>query len=660
MFLVLFILPFLIGYCLVKLLTKLKNPIIIFSGSFLFGILLSGSLLYILDILFVKLFSNYILGTVSYSIIALTTVIILARRFGLYKEFKNDLSEIANDIPAILFLMVCIVFSCWLYYHSLSTNSVNTTVAGGCWSDTMFHNATARTVSMGENIPVQFPYFAANSKYHFMFDYYSGKIGQLGINTVHALNLMSILTLIALFLLILEFGRTYFKSTAVGILGASMLMFHSSLAVFPWLNENLGSGFFEKILRKSGWLSQKPFEDWGLFNLNVFINQRHFPFSLGLLLFIVMVILHQRDLMAEDKNSFPSGALRQLKPILLIALTAGLLPFWNAVAAGISIIIIGMFAFSMGFKNKNFILMMIGAAFLAGIIASPQLLYFKSGNSVLSEFPKLHIGYYLEHYEAKNPIDLLQHGIKKLPELLVYYLNVLGIKSLLILAAFFIINLRKKYESLIFAIPFLLANLFQFGYILYDNNKLMIITLVFLNCFAAYFIVWMYNKLKRVTRILPLLLCSLLIFTVVAAGILDFMSIKNLGVVEVSDSSEFKKWIVERTDPKSIFLSNFSISYSDNPITTVTQSGRKLYVNDGGSAVFYLDERLNNAKEIFAQNRNINEIKDMIRREKIDYILIDNNLRNNQSIQLNEQGIHNNFKVQFQGPDFIVYAAQDK
>jgi len=97
------------------------------------------------------------------------------------------------------------------------------------------------------NIPVEHIFYANTpAKYHFLFDYYVGKITQTGLHSVHALNLMCILSLSFLLLMIFQFGRTVFKNDAVGILGALFLLFHSSISGLKWGCRKLGLGYIQE------------------------------------------------------------------------------------------------------------------------------------------------------------------------------------------------------------------------------------------------------------------------------------------------------------------------------------------------------------------------------------------------------------------------------
>ncbi len=635
--LLLLVVSLLLGYILLKEFFKIKKIAIVLSGSFLIGILLSGTILYLLDLLFIFIFHSYSTGMIVFSASALIFILFKIRYGGIWKELKSDCRELCNNKAVWVALICFLIFSGWLNYHTFNNYAGDIRVAGGAWSDIIYHHAYVRTVSIGNNVPTQYPYFANEPiRYHFLFDYYTGKIAQAGMNTVHALNLMSALSLTVLLLLIFEFGKTYFKSTAVGVLGAVFLIFHSSIAAFTWLKENMGLDLGTQIATKTGWLNGAQFESWGLFNLNVFINQRHFAFALASFVFFVLCLLIRRKRSATDNGSNLNPT--SMKENILVGILIGCLPFWNAVITGITLACYSMFAV-VHFKNKKFAFGTIYTVIIATLIIIPQFCIFKSGQTVLADYPRFHLGYALDRFS--------------LSQFFLYYYKVLGLKAIAILAAFLIIPRPKKFDMLILTLPFLIANVIQFGYILYDNNKLIIASLVFLNCYAAYSIVWLYQKVS----FFKYSLTGLLIVAMILAGTLDLCSVKNMGMVTIADqSSALKQWIISSTKPDTVFLTASFIPYEDNAMVAINLAGRKLYAvrNDVDSSCF-VDDRLRNITRLYAMEEGLTVLKDMLSKEKVDYIVVDGLVRENGEYRLDETKIADNFKLVFQTGTTKIY-----
>ncbi|MDQ3064081.1 MAG: hypothetical protein M3R14_14650 [Acidobacteriota bacterium] len=254
------------GYCLVKQFLNFSRPLASFCGAALVGCLLSGTALYLIDFLCVKIAGEYFAGTFVFLTAVAAYVFYSHKRFDILSQAKTEVLDLLRDKAAILTFAVFLIFSVWINWHSLSlTESGNIMVANGAWSDIIYHHAYVRGVALGENVPIQYPYFANEPiHYHFLFNYYVGKISQLSLNSVIALNIMSTVGMVCLLMLIFEFGRLFFKSSLTGFLGALFLIFHSSFSAFPWLAENFDGNLLEKIVQNSGWVTGAKFEDWGL------------------------------------------------------------------------------------------------------------------------------------------------------------------------------------------------------------------------------------------------------------------------------------------------------------------------------------------------------------------------------------------------------------
>jgi hypothetical protein len=331
-----------------------------------------------------------------------------------------------------------------------------------------------------------------------------------------------------------------------------------------------------------------------------------------------------------------------MKRNIFLGVVVGCLPYWNVIIAGITLLFLGAFAVKE-FKNRNFFFSIMYSVVIGGIIAAPQVMAFKSGSdTVLSAYPIFHPGYALEKFA---PIELF-----------LYYLKTLGVKLILIIGAFFLVNNQKKLDFLVFLIPFVIANIFQLGVVLYDNNKLIIIWLVFANCFAAYMIVWLYRRLHKILKFIPVIL----VISLMLAGFIDLFALNNFTNVTLADStSPLKQWVVKNTKPEAVFLTNYAIPFDDNSMTSICLGGRKLYVvkNNMDSSI-NLEPRLETVKEIYTLQGDVGKTKALLKKEKIDYILIDGLVRTNQDFKVKEKEIAENFKLEYQENGVSVYSTK--
>jgi DNA-binding beta-propeller fold protein YncE len=648
--LLLFIASLSVGYCLVKQFLNFSRPLVSFCGAAIVGCLLSGTTLYLIDFLCVKIAGEYFAGTLLFLAAAFAYVFYSHKRFKILSQAKIEVLDLFRDKAAILTFAVFLIFSIWINWHSLSlTQSGNIMVANGAWSDIIYHHAYVRSVVFGENVPIQYPYFANEPiHYHFLFDYYVGKISQLGLNSVVALNIMSAVGMLCLLLLIFEFGRLFFKSSLTGFLGALFLIFHSSFSAFPWLAKNFDENLLQKIVEKSGWVVGAAFEDWGLFNLNVFINQRHLPFTLAFIVLLVIFVFEYCQTNKATGISTENGGdgffckyaidVNQIKLPLFWILIIGAMPFWNVLFSVMCIAFLGAFAV-INYKKRSVCVGLLITAFVSFLIVYPQLLLFKSGDSALIGYPILHFGYALSEFS--------------LIEFILYYWHVWGFKLILTFVTLLFVGWRVRLYFLVLLIPFVIANTLQLGTVLYDNNKLIFVSLIFINCYAAYSIALLAKK-HRVYFALPAII---LIISVTAAGVLDFFAIKNIPKTEMADqTSDFKSWIIDNTKPKSVFLTNDSVPYSDSGIAAINLAGRYLYaVSSCVSSSCDVNKRIAISKRIYSFEGGVEQTMSLLKQEKIDYVLIDDLVKNNALLKVNKKAFADNFEAVYQEQGLIVY-----
>src|SRR5207245_9561405 len=72
-------------------------------------------------------------------------------------------------------------------------------------------------------------------RYHFLFYFQAGNLEFLGLNPVWSLNLLSIVTLVAMLILAMTLCEVVFNSRAVGRLGSFLFFFFGSLSYVPFL-----------------------------------------------------------------------------------------------------------------------------------------------------------------------------------------------------------------------------------------------------------------------------------------------------------------------------------------------------------------------------------------------------------------------------------------
>ena len=621
-----------------------KSPLILFCGAYLLGVSIIGSVLYLIDAGSMSMFKRYdfTIGAAQILLTAFNLIMLFKRGKG--KELNEDFFSAFSSIPKNIVICIFLVFCTWFFFHtfSLKNGDIETNAA---WFDIMYHHAYVRTISEGANMPVSYPYFAKHPMaYHFMYDYYTAKVASAGLNSVIALNIMSIFSLLSLMVLMIEVSELLFKNFWIGVLASFFLMCHSSLALFIYLSGDTNGLDAASILKNGGWIWHEFYEAWALFNSFVLTNQRHFPFALAVTMFYAGLVFLIRK---HKKTSI------DYKVIVLLALSVGVLPYFNAPAAVLIVMTIGLFSLVELFKrNKHAGIELFWGAFFAGILVLPQLLLLKNSGEALSGYPTIRIG-----YDAGSQITAIVR----------YYWNTLGLKIPLYIIAFAFIRKKYKPDLIIFFIPFVIANVLQLGSIFYDNNKLMWITIIFMNVYDAWLIISLvkYALTKKIyVKTGLIVLSGILIIGMSATGVFDIIGASNMGKVLLLDkNSDLKAWIQGNTSKDAEFLTWNQVPYGDSPITTVNLAGRLLYgvssMVDSSCDTTYRVELM---KQIY-QNQigTADDTRQVLQKEGISFIIIDQLLRakfNENNLILDEKFFDDNFQIVYTEDNTKIYSVE--
>jgi len=94
------------------------------------------------------------------------------------------------------------VFACWLTFATLNFNEGKFWIGFKGWSDFGANISLVQSFTFGHNFPTNHPFFPGEPiHYHFLFWFQAANLEFLGLNPVWSINLLSILSLMALLLL---------------------------------------------------------------------------------------------------------------------------------------------------------------------------------------------------------------------------------------------------------------------------------------------------------------------------------------------------------------------------------------------------------------------------------------------------------------------------
>ena len=474
-------------------------------------------------------------------------------------------------------------------------------------SDYAPHTAMMRSFSLGNNFPTQYPHFGgADVKYHFMFQFLAGNLEYLGLRLDLAYNLLSIGSLLGFLMLLYELALRIAGRMCCGIWTIILFFFRSGMAFWRFLWEHLQAGDLLTVLQENtAFIGYTENENWGLWNFNVYLNQRHLAF--GLLLVTLALYLFMDWLEAgishEEKGLQWLGKrftapetwkCRQPEKALFMGLFLGLGAFWNGAAViGGLLILMGFAIFSDG--KLDYLITALVTVFFSFL----QTKIFIRGSAMGFQ---LYLGFLAEE---KTPWGVVKYlfwmgGI--------FFLGLLGL----------VVFLRRKGRVL--AVSFLIPTIFAFTILMTVdinvNHKYIMISYAFLGILWAWAVCSLWRG-KVIKKILAVVLAVCLTVT----GVYDFVVIlKGNGYghrIAINMNSELTAWLAENLDKNDLLLTP---EYSINEVTmsgVMLYCGWPYYAWSAGYDTYY---RAAQAVTIYT-TFDSELLKNLVKQEKITYIL---------------------------------------
>lgn len=546
-------------------------------------------------------------------IVLLAAVLILA--FLLYRRKKkaqpmklesmvSDRSRFRKELVFFGILLVFITYMMfYVFYIKDGVMYAGLTVCG----DYAPHTAMMRSFSLGNNFPTQYPHFGgADVKYHFMFQFLAGNLEYLGLRLDLAYNLLSIGSLLGFLMLLYELALRIAGRMCCGIWTIILFFFRSGMAFWRFLWEHLQAGDLLTVLQENtAFIGYTENENWGLWNFNVYLNQRHLAF--GLLLVTLALYLFMDWLEAgishEEKGLQWLGKrftapetwkCRQPEKALFMGLFLGLGAFWNGAAViGGLLILMGFAIFSDG--KLDYLITALVTVFFSFL----QTKIFIRGSAMGFQ---LYLGFLAEE---KTPWGVVKYlfwmgGI--------FFLGLLGL----------VVFLRRKGRVL--AVSFLIPTIFAFTILMTVdinvNHKYIMISYAFLGILWAWAVCSLWRG-KGIKKILAVVLAVCLTVT----GVYDFVVIlKGNGYghrIAINMNSELTAWLAENLDKNDLLLTP---EYSINEVTmsgVMLYCGWPYYAWSAGYDTYY---RAAQAVTIYTTSDS-ELLKNLVKQEKITYIL---------------------------------------
>lgn len=574
-------------------------------------------------------------------IVLSAAVLILA--FLLYRRKKkaqpmkpesmvSDRSRFRKELVFFGILLVFITYMMfYVFYIKDGVMYAGLTVC----SDYAPHTAMMRSFSLGNNLPTQYPHFGgADVKYHFMFQFLAGNLEYLGLRLDLAYNLISIGSLLGFLMLLYELALRITGRMCCGIWTIILFFFRSGMAFWRFLWEHLQAGDLLTVLQENtAFIGYTENENWGLWNFNVYLNQRHLAF--GLLLVTLTLYLFMDWLEAgishEEKGLQWLGKRftapeawkgRQSEKALFMGLFLGLGAFWNGAAViGGLLILMGFAIFSDG--KLDYLITALVTVFFSFL----QTKIFIRGSAMGFQ---LYLGFLAEE---KTPWGVVKYlfwmgGI--------FFLGLLGL----------VVFLRRKGRVL--AVSFLIPTIFAFTILMTVdinvNHKYIMISYAFLGILWAWAVCSLWRG-KGIKKILAVVLAVCLTVT----GVYDFVVIlKGNGYghrIAINMNSELTAWLAENLDKNDLLLTP---EYSINEVTmsgVMLYCGWPYYAWSAGYDTYY---RAAQAVAIYTTSDS-ELLKNLVKQEKITYILYEEDSQF-EGHDCREEVIAENYELVYENP----------
>ena len=558
------------------------------------------------------------------------------RRKFLSEEWKSWRDKLPPG-KEVLFFLVLLVAITWIMFYVFHASEGYLYSGYSVFSDYAPHTAMIRSFSLGNNFPTQYPHFGGEDvKYHFMFQFLTGNLEYLGMRIDVAYNLVSSLSLWCFFVMLYSLAKRLFGSMCVGVLSVLFLVFRSGTAFFRFAYEHMQDGdLWETLVQNTSFIGYTVNENWGFWNFNVYLNQRHLSFGLlvmSVVLWIFMDLLeagckHEETGVRWLKDRFfTSGAWKCQMPgtALLAGVLLGGCSFWNgATVIGGLLILMGFAVFSDG-KLDYLIL-----AVVTVLLSEFQSKVFVNG-SVVS--PSIYWGFLAED--------------KSIAGVIAYLFEISGIVFLGVFLLCFFLKRRERAAAVSMLFPVCFAFLFSLTPDIGVNHKYIMIAYGFLTIFWAAAVCRLWNRWHAAGKVLGLLLALSLTTT----GIYDFVVILKDNDSEhrlaVNLNSHVTDWLAENLEKNDLILTP---EYSMNE---VTMSGVMLYLgwpyyawSAGYDTVYRKDQAI---KIYTTEDQRI--LRETVEKEKITYILFEDGMTFEEN-ECREDVIADTYPLKYQSDD---------
>ncbi len=589
-------------------------------------------------------------------VITAALIFIVAGCLILKKRLLKNLVDTVcryNHYEALL-IGFLLIFSFVLMWETFNIKNDTIGIGISVYSDFSTHLDMIRSFSNGRNFPATYSHFAGEDiKYHFMFQFFVGNLEFLGMRLDHAFNLPSILCFVSVCMLIYALALKLFAKRPVGYLAVFLFLFRSGSALRKYLAGISGTAkeILDTVINNTEFIGSTTNENWGLYNLNVYANQRHLAFGLSVILLAILLMLPnvffavRRMSGCSASEYFKKSWLDQdgwmildVKTAIAVGLLLGMCSFFNGACVIGCLLVLFVLAFICDRRLEYLVVAVISV--LLALIQSKVFIW-ESAFSFRWE-----PGYLSEIKTFFATADFMY--------------ALLGMFVILTGAAFIFNDGWHRYILLAFISPIIFAACFQLTVDTAVNHKYIMMGVMLGDIFIAALIYSLIQKKTVFTRIASVIL----IVMMTATGIYDFYtvlnrnSLKKGGVMTFSVNDPVTKWVMENSDANDIWLTDW---YSLNNVTlggAMLYYGWPYYAWSAGYDTYAREEEVHAMYEAGTSDK----LSALVQKNNIRFIVVDFPARSNEWYYVNEHNIARTYEcVYSQGEgdwSFKIYDTQ--
>ena len=616
---------------------SVPSVFIVFPASLLCGTLLMAWPTY---------FLAYAMGGVAdpllyadYIVMGTAVLFIIIAALMTRKKLGRNLSGIfagtgGAELVVLMFSLTIAILLMVLSFYFLKGNY---NIGISVFSDFSTHIDMIRSFSNGDNFPTTYSHFAGEDiKYHFMFQFFVGNLEHMGMRLDMAFNIPSILFFVSTCMLLYTLTVKLFTKKAVGVLAVFLFLFRSSRSFFDFVAKIPGSfsDIYKTLERNTEFIGSTANENWGLYNLNVYANQRHLALGLTMLLLAVLILMQnvfdavKRIYKDGDNEKIPyfsalvemylnkeGWAIRKPVRAAAVGLIIGMCAFFNGACVIACLLVLFFLAF-IADRRLEYLL----AAVTAVGLSFAQSKFFIDSNAFSFRWEP---GYLAEVKTFFGSVRFIE--------------TLLGISVILVFASALILGAIYRWILFAFTTPIIFAMCFQLTTDTAVNHKYIMMGCMLLTMFIAAFVYYIYSKKELFKKMIALVLIVLLTVT----GVYDFSvfikrnSPANGGSMKFAVDDPVTKWVMENSNARDIWLTDW---YSLN---NVVFGGAMLYYGwpyYAWSAGYDTDYRAAQVKAMYeAGSQDV--LRELCTENNIRFIIVDNAVRTSENFRVNEKVI---------------------